>query len=230
VQPTETERADAKAVLAIRCGEVQPHHRVPGVGFASLGDEDADAASEAMGRERDDGLAGRVEPLNVVDRHQHRSARREPLDRRCQGRRDDTTIGLRPFAARPQQHPVGSHLLDVGKLREQRGVHVAEEVGDRGIRQRRLGLADPRRNDRETPLASLRHRRQPERRLADARLTLDEQSRGPRSCGLQELAHGPELLRTAHHAGTHGSPIVTANPEFTDRWPDEQQLTCPLGR
>ena len=139
-------------------------------------------------------------------------------------------IGLRPFAAGPQEHPVDGHLLDVGKLREQCGIHVAEKIGDGGIRQHRLGLANPRRYDGETPLASLRHRRQPERGLPDAGFTLDDQSRGARGCRLQELGHGPELLRTAHHAGTHDSPIVSANPEFTDQVPGEQYLACLTGQ
>lgn len=51
-----------------------------------------------------------------------------------------------------------------------------------------------------------------------------------RDCRLQELGHGPELLRTAHHAGTHDSPIVSANPEFTDQVPGEQYLACLTGQ
>ena len=51
-----------------------------------------------------------------------------------------------------------------------------------------------------------------------------------RGCRLQELGHGPELLRTAHHAGTHDSPIVSANPEFTDQVPGEQYLACLTGQ
>jgi len=63
-----------------------------------------------------------------------------------------------------------------------------------------------------------------------AGFTLDDQSRGARGCRLQELGHGPELLRTAHHAGTHDSPIVSANPEFTDQVPGEQFLACLTGQ
>ena len=79
-------------------------------------------------------------------------------------RGDDMMIGLRPLAAGAQQHPVNGHLLGLGQLREQHGIDVAEEVSDRGIRQHRLGLADSRRNDRETLLAGLRHRPATDRR------------------------------------------------------------------
>ena len=165
-----------------------------------------DAAREPSGRERQDGLAGRVEPLHIVDRHQHRRLRRQAVDHRGERRRDDALIGRRPLAARPQQHPVDRDALHLGQLGQHRGVDVAEEVGHRRVGEHGLGLPDTRREHPESALACRRDTGQPQRGLADAGLAVDDE---PGRLMFRE----PRNSSTARNsAGRSMTPEATTTP------------------
>ena len=202
---------------------------LPPSGIAPLGDQHPTRPLNRRAANASTVLAGRIQPLHIVDGDQHRrvsTARR--VDYGSKGRGDHALIGVRALAAGPQQHPVDGDALHVGQLGEDAGVNVAEEVCHCRVGQHRLRLADPRGQHPESPLARLLHRAASHSVVlpmpASPSMTSPD---GCCGCRLQELGYRPELQRTAHHAGTHDPPIVSANSEFTDQVPGEQYLALP---
>ena len=70
MQSAQAQRADVHVSHTVGADQLQPIRRAGSFVLCSLGDQQADAAREPAGGDRQDGLAGRVKPLHIVDRHQ----------------------------------------------------------------------------------------------------------------------------------------------------------------
>ena len=187
--------------------ELQPpcHLAVPG--GAPLGHQHTESAVEPARRELDGGAAGAVQPLRVVDRQQHRGpvvGLVHLIKHRDEGCGHHPLIGRGAFGACAQQHPVQGQALQRGQGRKVLGVHLAEQVGQRGERHHRFGLADPRGQHAEAAGTRLAQQRQPQGGLPDAGLTLDHQRGGPDRHRIQESSN-LGILDQAQASGGHGT-------------------------
>ena len=143
--------------------------------------------------------AGRsvVEPLDVVDRDQHRTVcGQQPQDvedgepeRACV---DRALVGAVEEERRPERAP---------PRRRQRRLRldqcVLQQIAEAGVGERALGLDGP--CGEHPPSASRRvlERREQQRRLADPSLALDHQRSRPARVGVHELEQEPEFLLSA---------------------------------
>ena len=165
----EPERADLQALE--RPLLEHPLERGPAPGPAREQERDGLVRQPRRGERQ--GLGGRrVEPLEVVDRHQQRG---EPAQLVEHAQRD----GLLGRLARrgPQQR-----RLQRGPLRARQAGHVdpVEEVDQPRERMARLGPARPRHGDAQPERAGLVDPRLPQRRLPDpGRAREHERPRGP---------------------------------------------------
>ncbi len=122
------------------------------------------AAVEAAQRELQDGARRRIEPLRVVDRHEHRRERAQRADHAA-GDRAHVGCGRARLAALErdlERTPLGRG--EVGQR------HVGEQVGERGERELRLRR---RRPAAQHAGARVEQRGLEQRRLAEAGLTLE---------------------------------------------------------
>ena len=106
--------------------EMQPCHRVATVGITPLRRQHADAAIEPPGRERQDHLTGRIEPLNVVDGDQQRHVDGDSVDNGGECGGDHVLICGGATVARPQQHPVDGETLHLRQPRDHLLLHPTE--------------------------------------------------------------------------------------------------------
>jgi hypothetical protein len=70
--------------------------------------------------------------------------------------------------------------LDVGQFIENRSMHIPQKIGHRGVGQHGFRLANSRRQYMESALTSALYAGQPQRGLAYASLTLDDEPRRSR--------------------------------------------------
>ena len=180
MQSAQAQRADVHVSHTAGADQLQPGRRAGPLVLCSLGDQQAHPAREPAGADRQDGLAGRVQPLHIVDRHQDGRVLRQAVDDRGERRGDDGLVGRRTVGGGSQQHPVDGEALNLRQLGENRRFDAAEEVGQRRVGEHRFGLPRPRGQHAEATVPRLGHPREPEGGLADARRTLhDEPGRLP---------------------------------------------------
>jgi Alcohol dehydrogenase GroES-like domain len=117
---------------------------------------------------------------HVIDRDQQRRTATvgEKLN---DGKRDRALLWRKPIGLLQQQRrrerPTLRHRQPLQPFRQ----HRTQQISERGKRERRLGARRTTRENRETPVSRLRHRRLEQRRLPDPRLTIQHKS----------LRHGP---------------------------------------
>ena len=188
-ESAKAERPDLDALDAVEPVQLQPLGAVPAVGFGAFGDEHPDATLEPTGGERDDGLAGGVQPLHVVDGHDHRRVGREPVDQRQEGRRDHAFVGGRSGAVAFAAAPCRSRRAAGGAGCRGPPASTLQEVGEHGEGQ--AGSACPARADstRKPRSRACSSGPQPQRGLADARFALDDERGRMRRGGLEERRH-----------------------------------------
>ena len=187
--------------------ELQPACDLAVPGGAPLGHQHTEGAVESACRELDGGTAGAVQPLRVVDCQQHRGpvvGLVHVIEDGDESRGHHPLIGRGAFGACAQQHPVQGQALQCRQRRKVLGVHLAEQVGQRGERHHRFRLADPRGQHAEAAGARLAQQRQPQGGLPDAGLALDHQRGGPVRHRIQESSNLGILDRT-QASGGHGT-------------------------
>ncbi len=91
---------------------------------------------------------------------------------------DLTLIRRGSVCVHAQQHPIDRQPLRIRQLCPPGCFKLAEQIGQHGISQHRLGGGGPRRQHPKPALTCLIHGAEQQCGLADARLTLDQQSRG----------------------------------------------------
>jgi hypothetical protein len=159
VEPAEAQRRHVDPRDRVRC-EVQPgQHAFPWP--RTLGDEQSCRSSQASGDERDDRLAGRIEPLHIVDRDQDRCLSRVRLDNGQQAGREHPLVRRWPVGVVSQQNSVDGDALYLRKSSQNDCINACKQIGDRGVSQYRLGLPRAGRQHAESPLSSQLHGRQP---------------------------------------------------------------------
>ena len=157
-------------------------------------------APQPPGDEGHHRLAGRIEPLQVVDSDDHRGVPCQGLDDRKHGRRDHVLVRGRSPGDVAQKHPVHREALHVGQCGEHIGGDVAEDVGNGAVGHHRLCFPRPCGQHTPSPCAGLLQRGQPESRLADPRITLHEQAGGPGFRLGQKVSNRAELRRTTDNS------------------------------
>ena len=177
VEGADTQRADAdlRDVLLEGMAEIEGVTRV-----AALRDQDPDrSVAKPSRREGEDPLRRRVEPLDVVDRYQHRRATCEDAQIRQEGARQSR--GIRCLVRRrfESDHDGERPPLRLGELVRDLGESSLDQVADAAERERHLRLGTPRhqkpdaRCPRDVDCAA------PKSRLPDSGLTADDDSSGP---------------------------------------------------
>jgi hypothetical protein len=114
------------------------------------GYEHTDAALQSAGREVDDGLARRIQPLHVVDGDQHRRLHGQQFEHRPKGCRRDAFVGGGTLVA-AQQYPVECDPLYRRQSTVQFVIDVVQQVGQHSERQPCLGDRRARRKHSTTP-------------------------------------------------------------------------------
>ena len=137
VQLVDTQRIQANTVDRFGPRQLQPGRARTLVGFGAHAAEDSDGSGEATRGECEDVNAGRIEPLQIVDRQQHRPAVGESLDHRQERGRDRTLIGHGAVVA-AQQHLVDGEHLWSGQVGPGGRVDVIEHVRQGRVRQHRF--------------------------------------------------------------------------------------------
>ena len=136
-----------------------------------------------------------VDPLQVVDRQQHRPVLGEQAQRGQGGREDRALLG--PFAGRvEQQRHLERSALRRRHARADVGQGGAEHVGQRRERQLRLAARRAGGQDADAALSGYVLAVPPERRLAHARFGLEQQG-GGRGGSPGEGADRGQLARAA---------------------------------
>jgi hypothetical protein len=214
------ERAEADGPQADRLQPLrrqareQRRWRVAAVGPARQEDRErlvAQAPQDVRERRR----RGRVQPLDVVDRQQHRAARRELPQRAQQRHAERAVVGraARGLLAqqRDRERPPARRGQLVGDLVER----VVEQVAQRRERQPRLGAGRRRREHAVAAGGRLRDAGAPQRRLADPGLAL-ERDDAPRRPGRgQQRPDHLELVVPADQLrrdGSHASATISRPP------------------
>ena len=135
----------------------------------------------------------RVEPLQVVDADDHRSRAGEQAKDGEKGSRDDPLLRRCSFRIGTKECDVERAQLRGRELLQDIVADRSEEVSESDERQPRLRRAGTTRENSHPVLLGLPHRVQPERRLADAGLTLDDEGRRHSARLRQELFDDGEL-------------------------------------
>jgi hypothetical protein len=123
--------------------------------------------------------ARRIEPLQIVDRDQHRRLLGEPFQHGQEACCYGTLIGYRAIGAHPQENPLDRKSLRRRQARESGLAQPLQQADQRPIGQHRFRRRDARRQHAKPHLARPLHFRQPHGGLADAGLTLNHQPEGP---------------------------------------------------
>lgn len=182
------------AAQAVGLRELQPVGVVASGFLGAFGEQQTGRTAQPARDEPDDLAAAHVEPLDVVDRQDHRPRPAQEVDGVEDGGRSHPVVGLRSVGVPAQEEPVEGEALHLGQFRGDVGVDVVEQVGDRRIRQRGLGLPGARRQHPETPGAGVLHRAEPQPGLADAGLTFEEEAG-------RAVRHGSEEIRDGRRSG-----------------------------
>ena len=112
VQVVNTQRTQSNSVHRIGSGHLQPGAADAAAGIGAHTAKNADRPGEPPRRERHHVHARRVDPLQVIDRHQQRPVVGEVFDDRQERRGHGALIGGRAVL-RPQQHLVDRELAGV---------------------------------------------------------------------------------------------------------------------
>ena len=157
--------------------------------------------AEAAGRERQCVGRGRIEPLDVVDRHEQRRAVGEATQDVEESEGDRPLSGRRPLGLRAQQRDLERSPLGSRNVGDGGGIDAVEQVGQRGEGELGLGVARPRAEDVQAVLARRLAAGFPECRLADTRPT-DE----------HERSHGRTPATKSRSTPSSSSRPTTARP------------------
>ncbi len=212
MQATEAQRAELDAGAVAGRTDPQPRRRGALVGITPLAEQHADPAAESVRRERHDRAARRIQPLHVVDGHQHGCRLSQAVDHRRHGGCRYALVGDVAVAGGAQQHPVDREPLQVGQPVDDRRLDVAEQISDGCVGQHGLGLADLCGKHAEPTSAGLLKRVQPQRGLADAGLALDDQTCRARLGSGQEVDDCASFGRPAESAARHAQMIPARDP------------------
>ena len=204
VQRRHRERSDDDPLTTVVRQRTREPERQVGVSFDPPRHEQREPGRQPPRREREGLLRRRVEPLDVVDRQQHGAPRRERVqdgDQRGRGRsRVRRLVRLSEQERRFERAPLQRRQLALRLL--ERG---ADEVGDRRVRELRLALRRARLQHAETARIGSPHRLEPERRLADPRLAVEDERGRTFGRAVEEAPGCGELLLAADDRGLHAT-------------------------
>ena len=149
-----------------------------------------------------------VEPLQVIHRHDHASPGGEVAQRPEHRHRDRSLVRHLPVRVRHEQRDLQRAPLGRRQIRDRVLELGLEQISECGVRQRSLGLGGTRLEHAEAALARRLDRSPPQRRLADARLTLEQQRGRARVQERQAPQCGGHLALPADQALLHTVRLV----------------------
>ena len=175
----------------------------------AAGEQQAGASGQPAHGELERLPRRRVEPLHVVDRDEQRLPLGEGGEHADQRRRRRACV-CRFVALAPQQRRRESPFLD-GRQRSASLVEGrADEIRERGIRQRRLALRRTRLEDAERPRLGGAHGLEPHRGLADPCLALDHERDRPGVHVVEEASDEGELRVPTDDGAVHDASHAVA--------------------
>jgi hypothetical protein len=157
---------------ALRKRAAEPERQVLAA-HRPAGQKQAEPRRQPAGSECERSLGGRVEPLHVVDGDEYRAALRERSEHPDEAGRDRPRVGALVRLA-PQQRRRERPLLHGRQRTAAILEHVADEIGERGEREPSLALGRPRPQHTQSSRLGKPDRFQPDGRLTDPRLSLDD--------------------------------------------------------
>ncbi len=147
----------------------------------------------------------RIEPLDVVDRHEHRPASRQRPQRVQEAERDRSRLRRDVRRLGAQERDLQRTQLRRRQRSQLFAAHAVEKVDQRREGEPRLRPARPSGEDAQPPLPRRSHSRLPERRLPDPRPTRQNE-RPWRSAGADELVQHCDLRFATDDARAQLSP------------------------
>jgi hypothetical protein len=148
-----------------------------GVAPRALGHHDAQRlVREPTKSERERGRGRRIDPLDVIDSEEQGTFLGERAQRREQRDADRPPVGRRSVGLLEQQRDRERPSLHRRQLLDHR-VRIAEQIRERGKRERPLGFGRARPENPEPALARGFGRSTPHGFLADSRVTLQQERR-----------------------------------------------------
>ena len=199
------QRVQLDSMNSIGPGELQPVRcgAVVVIVFGSHRAEEAHRSGQPPRGECDDMHAGRIEPLQVVDRQQDRLVVAEQVDDRQKRRRNRTLVGGGAPCGFPHQDPIDGDALRRRQVRPPGRIQLVQQVGERGVRGDRLGGRRPGRQHLKPPIARPLTGGGPHRGLADTRVAVDQQRRRSAGRGVEELANRALFSGAVRHVRGH---------------------------
>jgi hypothetical protein len=150
----------------------------------------------------------RVEPLDVVDRHDERSGFGEPTERAEDRNADPVSVDRRTIVLLEDECPRERPSLGIGQGSKRFLQNGVEKIAD--SRERQSGLAFRRSRFEETQplLDSLGYSGTPQGRLPDAGFALEHEKSSSVRDARDEAPYGRELGIAADDGTGHDAPIV----------------------
>jgi hypothetical protein len=196
--------------------DAQPTHRGRAAELRALGDEYSHSSLDPASGKGQYCSAGRVQPLEVIDRQEHGCIGSERLEN-CQERAGHRALlEFESLVVAVQQHCVDRCPLRVRQPDEDGRLDLAQQVCHRRVVHRRFRSTYARGQDQRPVITRLFRRGRPQGRLADAGLTLDGEARGARADRCQEIGDGAQFPRTAYHLRRQGHirrSTICINPQ-----------------
>ena len=209
VQTGEGERSGGDTLDALRRKRSRKPERELDTDGRAAGEQQAGASGQPAHGELERLPRRRVEPLHVVDRDEQRLPLGEGGEHADQRRRRRACV-CRFVALAPQQRRRESPFLD-GRQRSASLVEGrADEIRERGIRQRRLALRRTRLEDAERPRLGGAHGLEPDRGLADPCFALDHERDRPGVHVVEEASDEGELRVPTDDGAVHDASHAVA--------------------
>jgi hypothetical protein len=232
-RPAEASHHDPMQVAAGQGADLDPQQTIGQVALElersrTRFDPDREQQLEALvlkppGGEPQHGCRRRVQPLHVLDRHQHRGANREQAQRRQQGQTDNTLVGICHIALDERERGPDGRSLGRRQPRQQLLDHRREQVPQRGERERRLARGRLAPQHPVVPFTPQLDPCPPQRRLADSGDAFQQQRQltAPRveeaadalelGLALDDLSRGQRRHAISGAAGTRASDLTSAS-------------------
>src|SRR5439155_8341325 len=217
VQRAEAERADGHVSRALFGKETSRPRSEIAITTGSDREQESDRLLSQSARGKPQRECRRtVKPLQVVDRDQHGRIgnRAESAEHRECDRRLIRSVLLR---LTQQQRDLERPALRRRKLSDHELENRIEQIAETRIRDLTLRLGRPCRQDAVPDFLCLSGSGAPQRRLPDARLTLDEHGRGEALDFGEKRPHGREFLVTSDNLPLTRSRCSHYSPQMMHR-------------
>ena len=197
------------------CRRSHARPRTPGCVAEPAGEKDADVlVRQSPEGKGESGGGGRIQPLDVVDRHQDRPTVGEQLQGRADAHGERAEIDGLVRVVSKEQGDLECTSPRARQLADDLAERVLEQVSQAGMCNTQLHLGGTRRENAEPTLACGFDAGEPERRFPDPCLALQNQRRHPVGCGpVEEGMENAEFIVPAQRVDAPRSFAAIVTPQ-----------------